>query len=208
MSHTPLDPAAICNDFDWFELINVVSFTGAEYSAYTDKSDPGFIAALHDTPQIKSLHYMWYNSPIRAKYDLPCSIRYGHFYGDQDPIVVQISWYSAEGLLHRDGDRPALIKISSCSWYKNGDLHRDDDKPAVVGADGRFEWHTNNIQTRGNDLPSEVNSCFVAYIFNDNKSYRRHRGDGQPAIISRKRVEYWTNGKIDKIVKQRKSDCA
>ena len=47
-------------------------------------------------------------------------------------------WYNNDGVLHRDGDLPAVIwyyenREKSCeSWYKDDKLHRDGDKPTVV----------------------------------------------------------------------------
>lgn len=41
-------------------------------------------------------------------------------------------WYK-KGLLHRDGDLPAVeLSNGTKAWYKDGLLHRDDDLPAIV----------------------------------------------------------------------------
>jgi len=46
------------------------------------------------------------------------------------------SWYK-EGVLHRDGDQPAIICWNGTRiWYKEGWLHRDGDKLAIIEADG------------------------------------------------------------------------
>lgn len=68
----------------------------------------------------------------------------------KDEIVViddrdYRKWYK-NGLLHRDGDEPAVISFNGiCKyWYKKGLLHRDGGEPAVI-LYNRKEWYTNNI---------------------------------------------------------------
>ena len=68
-------------------------------------------------------------------------------------------WRNADGQLHNDGDRPAMILVGStnndklpilirlgwvygnCSWYTNGKLDRKNGLPAYVCADGNCEWY-------------------------------------------------------------------
>ena len=45
--------------------------------------------------------------------------------------------YRKNGILHRDGDKPAVIyNDGTMFWYKEGKIHRDGDKPAVIYPDG------------------------------------------------------------------------
>jgi hypothetical protein len=41
----------------------------------------------------------------------------------------RIKWYK-NGLLHRDGDKPAELSRYSEEWYQNGKLYRDNNKPS------------------------------------------------------------------------------
>lgn len=62
------------------------------------------------------------------------------------------------GKFHRDNDQPAHIKKDGTEkWYRNGKLHRDDDKPAIVWRDGRADWWQNGEIYRRDNLPTTVN---------------------------------------------------
>jgi hypothetical protein len=50
------------------------------------------------------------------------------------------AWYK-DGVLHRDGDLPAIIfDNGQMEWYNNGRPHRDGDKPAVMDTKGNMSW--------------------------------------------------------------------
>lgn len=62
--------------------------------------------------------------------------------------------YYKEDMLHRDGDKPALIEHdqhgANCWWYIDGELHRDDDKPAVTRGNWGQEWYYHGKRHRVN----------------------------------------------------------
>ena len=59
-----------------------------------------------------------------------------------------LEWWK-NGLLQRDGDKPAWIGADgSLEWYKNGEWHRDDDKPAVIRSNGTVAWFKNGLNHR------------------------------------------------------------
>jgi hypothetical protein len=70
----------------------------------------------------------------------------GPFYTPPDIFIkddIQI-WLDNDGIVHRDGDLPAIIWADETQeWYKHGKLHRDNDKPAIVYANGDQEWWKN-----------------------------------------------------------------
>ena len=59
--------------------------------------------------------------------------------------------YYRNGLLHRDGDLPAIEYFYGSSdgkptreeYFKNGERHRDGGQPAVMGMNGDLEWYQN-----------------------------------------------------------------
>jgi hypothetical protein len=71
----------------------------------------------------------------------------------------------SNGLLHRDGDKPAIIINgtygSSLSWFQYGVLHRDEDKPAVVesGYEEFFQWYQNGLLHREDKKPALIINC-------------------------------------------------
>jgi hypothetical protein len=68
-------------------------------------------------------------------------------------------WYK-DGVLHRDGDLPAVEWPSGTKiWYKDGKLHRDGDRPAIEWSDGSKEWYKDGVDHRDGDLPAVVHAC-------------------------------------------------
>ena len=68
-----------------------------------------------------------------------------------ETIVVDVwgtqRWHQ-NGVLHRDGDRPAVIKVGGSKyWYQNGRLHRDGNRPAVIdNRTGSLFWYHDGFQ--------------------------------------------------------------
>lgn len=63
-------------------------------------------------------------------------------------------WYQ-KGLLHRDGDLPAVQYYNGDKeWYQRGLLHRDNDLPSVERSDGSKRWYQKGALHRENDLPA------------------------------------------------------
>jgi hypothetical protein len=54
-------------------------------------------------------------------------------------------FFNELGQLHSDNDQPAVIinsKLGTISeWYENGILHRSGDKPAIVFQTGNKYWY-------------------------------------------------------------------
>ena len=58
-------------------------------------------------------------------------------------IKLNQIWYQ-NGLIHRDGDKPAIINSNGDKyWYKNGKMHRDEDNPAIIFTNGEKKWYKN-----------------------------------------------------------------
>lgn len=110
------------------------------------------------------------------------------------PIIEDgvLKWYK-EGVLHRDGDKPALINDNnSMKWYRNGMIHRDEDKPAVISIfNGIRKWFKYDKLHRDKDMPAVVYlSGYRAWY----KNGQRHRDNHKPAIIwADNTAEYWVN---------------
>ncbi len=103
----------------------------------------------------------------------------------------KLLWYKND-LLHRDGDKPAVIySYGTLEWRKNGDLHRDGDKPAWIGADSRLGWWKNDKIHRDGDKPALIwpNDTLVWH-----KNGLRHRITGPAVIHPNNEHEYWING--------------
>lgn len=63
-----------------------------------------------------------------------CTHSHIHRGGDLPAIVRSDGsrmWYT-DGLMHRDGDRPAVEAVDCLKWYRRGELHRDGDRAAVI----------------------------------------------------------------------------
>jgi hypothetical protein len=65
-------------------------------------------------------------------------------------------WYK-NGVLHRNGDLPAVIYPSGTTeWFKNGVKHRDNGMPAIIWGNGNMEWYVNGRLERDGGLPAVV----------------------------------------------------
>ena len=65
--------------------------------------------------------------------------------------------WCVEGILHRDGDEPAVILADgSRVWYKHGERHRDGDEPAYIAADGSRSWYKHGKLHREGDEPAYI----------------------------------------------------
>jgi len=106
-------------------------------------------------------------------YDLPSLIYRNHKY-----------WHK-NGSLHRDGDNPAVIRLTDIielrhnnrrdnpmyEWVKEGKMHREGDKPAAIWPDGSRMW------------------CIKGFP---------HRENGKPAIITKEYQEFYVKGEFIK----------
>ena len=67
--------------------------------------------------------------------------------------------YYKNGVLHRDGDLPAVISArGDLEYYKNGRRHRDNG-PAVIRKNGVCSWYKNGVH-----IETCKNPVFSAYI--------------------------------------------
>ena len=56
--------------------------------------------------------------------------------------------YYKNGVLHRDGDLPAVISArGDLEYYKNGRRHRDNG-PAVIRKNGVCSWYKNGVHLK------------------------------------------------------------
>lgn len=97
-----------------------------------------------------------------------------------EPAYISVggnqSWYK-NGVLHREGDLPAVISTSnrqahysnSCSkeWYKDGHLHRDGDLPAVECISGMRSWYKDGKKHRDGDLAAVIHDKNNQYWYKD-----------------------------------------
>jgi hypothetical protein len=97
------------------------------------------------------------------------------------------SWYK-DGQLHRDNDKPALIKFeghSDCGygvqqWSQNGQTHREGDQPAMIFSNGDTFYFKNDQIHRDDDKPAIMLSDGTRKWFSHGEL---HRVDDKPAII-------------------------
>jgi hypothetical protein len=76
-------------------------------------------------------------------------------------------WYK-NGMLHRDGDMPAIVySDGTLIWYNHGQKHRDNDKPAVIYANGDVLWYRHGIIHRGDDKPAVIYSNYTMQWYLD-----------------------------------------
>ena len=80
-----------------------------------------------------------------------------HRTGDK-PAVVYLNgtkqWW-VNGLKHRDGGLPAVVYLNGTKqWWVNGKLHRDGDQHACIWSNGTKEWWVNGNRHRDGGLPA------------------------------------------------------
>lgn len=115
-----------------------------------------------------------------------------HSFGDLPAVVYNDGskeWYK-NGILHRDGDKPAVISNGMKVWYKNGQIHRDGDKPAVIRNDGVKQvliYYKNGQIHRDNFKPAIVDFNDKTIEFVVNGKYHNLRG---PAIVDTTQADY------------------
>lgn len=118
-----------------------------------------------------------------------------HSYDDQPALSFSIINYyewDRDGILHRDGDKPAWVHNMCQKWYLNGKLHREGDQPAIIDGDN-IAWYKNVELHREGDLP--------AMIYNKNllkwyKNGKLHREGDQPAVIDGDYTGWFKYGKL------------
>jgi hypothetical protein len=96
--------------------------------------------------------------------------------------------YYKNGVLHRDGDLPAIECPNRALYYKNGKLHRDGDLPAGIYLNGEERYYKNGKLHRDFDLPAVKYSDGSKYYY---KNGALHRDHGLPAIESANDCKYY-----------------
>ncbi len=114
-------------------------------------------------------------------------------------------WYHY-GLLHRDGDLPAIEEINQgqTAWYQYGRLHRDDDKPALIYGDGSQYWYRHGKLHRDNGKPAMIwadgtQKWYVNGLLHRASSDRDGEDgddDGYAAIYPCSKREWYYRGKL------------
>lgn len=65
-------------------------------------------------------------------------------------------WYK-EGRVHRDGDLPAIIRVSGKQeWWQNNRQYRDNDLPTIISSSGNQIWRYFGVLHRDRDLPAVI----------------------------------------------------
>lgn len=106
-----------------------------------------------------------------------------------DGVVKKIMYYT-DGVLHREGDQPAVEyfrrKQFGREFWVRGRLHRDGDLPAVDMQpkgprvnDRLQEWYQDGLLHRDDDKPARVTWWTQEWY----RHGKRHRDEGKPAIV-------------------------
>lgn len=120
----------------------------------------------------------------------------------EDPLQEEQAWkakggtvtrtihhtcWRMNGLLNRDGDRPAAEFVYGCKrWYVNDALHRDGDKPAWI-SETEQEWYQHGLLHRDNG-PAAIWDDGTRMWFQNGK---RHRVDGPAVVHPDGKQELW-----------------
>lgn len=107
-------------------------------------------------------------------------------------------WFYKCGVLHREGDKPAVELADGLrAHYNKGVLHRDGDKPAKYNVNTGFELYVKNgIRFREGDKPFLIDPVEGKLIWGDDKGDRHREGD-EPAYVNTLTGEkiYYKHGK-------------
>ena len=118
----------------------------------------------------------------------------GRLHNPDGPAVVNQrsnhkEWYN-RGLLHRDGDEPAVLGEGYSSYYKHGKLHRDGGQPAIISKNGNhLEWYVNGQRHRDRNEGPAVFIRAQRQGFADEQVYFENGIEVQPGrtpILDRK----------------------
>jgi hypothetical protein len=105
-------------------------------------------------------------------------------------IIMAYTWYS-HGLPYREGDKPVRIIVNNRqyeTYNENLNLHSFDDQPSMISWEKsghkyfNFNWHTNGVLDRENDLPAHVEGIdsVIEEKYYSNGSI--HRSKSLPAL--------------------------
>lgn len=114
---------------------------------------------------------------------------------DEENKFMVLEWKTQEGEIHRDNDKPALIRyLDGCihceAWYQNNKLHREGDLPALIEYNN---GHIINQKWYIHDVPSRIDcnkpTVITYYRSGCLHSETRHSNGRDYTII-----EYYENG--------------
>lgn len=113
------------------------------------------------------------------------------------PGTLAVTWGGFHGgILHRDGDKPAVITAyGRQQWHKHGRVHRDNGLPAVVDYNGAvMEWYKDGVPYREGGLPVVVHTS-GSQLWKDTNNVLHRDGD-LPAVIDadRSTLEWHVHG--------------
>jgi hypothetical protein len=106
----------------------------------------------------------------------PSIILIDNVYEEGDIKIVtesngDVSYYK-NGKLHREENKPAVIKKGELRWYRNGKLCRDDPCPAVIMRDDENDGYLLEWFKKGKRLDSKYE---ISYINGQLKYWRNER---------------------------------
>jgi hypothetical protein len=100
----------------------------------------------------------------------------GRLHNPNGPAMVNSrnghkEWHE-RGLLHREGDKPAVLGDTYSAYYIQGKLHRDGDQPAVITQSGiQQEWYQSGKRHRPRHLGPAYWIKSVRAGFSDEKVF-------------------------------------
>jgi hypothetical protein len=111
--------------------------------------------------------------------------------------------WRVNGLLHRDNDKPAVVRYASehwrlCEWWVNGQRHRDGDRPAIICYDGLAEWWIHGrCYQQENLLSNSPTNWFDWNSWNSTSSLVQVRLDeGKRDLARNQGFDFWLRGSI------------
>ena len=155
------------------------------------------ISNLYENADIDREFYINQSNEFRAERDKwwPVSKELMDSYRDGSHTE---KWHSdlliwvKNGLLHRDGDKPAEIYANgSLAWYKNDLVHREGDKPADINSDGDLLWSKNGYWHRDGDKPARIEATGSLQWC---KNGELHRVRGPAVITENNNFEWYFKG--------------
>lgn len=128
-----------------------------------------------------------------------CLVRngYGVFLGalkisDSSSIYSEERYYM-NGVLHRDGDLPAVLKEypSGAYWVQHGLLHRDGDKPAVI-ENICSKWYRYGSRELTDDDLIQLDGAHLEWF----QRGKHHRDHDRPAVVTKRLCSIWMKNNI------------
>jgi hypothetical protein len=124
-------------------------------------------------------------------------------YMDMDSRVADV--WRMNGVVHRDGDQPAIItEDGDMYWYSHGLRLDDGDQPAIILRNGKKYWYFHGNCHRDGDQPAIIDSRRV--IFASNGLIHRETRDSNGLLLPAVIEEGYTECYLNNIVVNREGD--